>query len=921
MKKNFLLLFLMALLPLAGWAQAAEFGDVSLGKYAYGDPAFPAPLVRDQKGSLLNATEHYTIVDGAFTDEDCTDLIDTEGEMKAMKTDGTKYYRKIEGKVGSAFEGQSKVAYFTVDKCEITLTFTASSLDRFYGQDPVAVTKSMVSLSPAFKFSQTWDGVVTGDAPTYTTVDINAGTAKAVTFVTSASTWKADNYTFKYPEDFTLEIARKSITPAVTLGEEVLTYNGENQAPTITIKDGETVLPNDQFDITFSKTEGGTYGEDHATAGTWYVKVSGKTTGNYNGTKSDLGPFTIAQKALNVYVDDLEKEYTGAEVNIDDAKVLYSGLVGTDASTKNPFGASAYTVGFAAAVPHINVGSYNLKPVAGSLSGNYENYNISLKESGKVTVTPKAITIKPANDLEKEFGENDAFVSTDIDASEAVAGDVTNIQGSYTIVRSDASDNTVGTHAGVLSLTKKAESALTDAQKTTLANYTITTGTNDFKITSAKLYVYPKSVTITYGDETPELVVATSEDVTLTKTPTVKFKDGAAPTNVGTYVLTLEGEAAAEGYEVELMDGQYTIETKALTPVIATQTIAKEATVEALDQSKVTFEGLVGEDLIGYSLKFGTSVTTDADKTWDAGIAIETKTVTGMKNANYTIDWNATGKLIVGAGTADAIEFTSVDADATTIANQYGETQNVTIKFAPRNGRDYGDGAADIEWKAAKWTTMVLPFDISVAELSQALGYAIVNVIDATRTVVDGTGSKFYGKLTMTGGNGSDEVLKANKPFLVKIAGNMDPAENYNFGSRLIVKADDTSVDAGGNCTFVGTYVNKTVTKDDEAAIWFMNGDEDGWQYIGSSSSATWTIRPFEAYIDMSNVPAASRNITFYAEEIDGTVTAIKGISVDENGRAKMNAEGWYNLNGMKLQGAPIQKGVYIYNGKKYVVK
>lgn len=920
MKKNFLLLFLMALLPLAGWAQTAEFGDVSLGKYAYGDATFPAPLVRDQKGSILNATEHYTIVDGAFTDEACTQAITTDVQKAAMKTDGTKYYRKIEGKVGSAFEGQSKVAYFTVDKCEITLTFTANSLDRTYGQDPVAVTKSMVTLSPALKFSQTWDGVVTGDAPTYTTVDNNAETAKAVTFVTSASTWKAENYTFKYPEDFTLTIARKPITPAVTLGSEVLTYNGENQAPTITIKDGETVLPNAQFDITFSKTEGGTYGEDHATAGTWYVKVSGKTTGNYSGTKIDQGPFTIAKKDLNVYVDDLEKEYTGSEVVITDAKVLYSGLVGADASTKNPFGADAYTVMFAAAVPHINVGSYNLKPFAGTLVGNYANYNISLKESGKVTVTPKAITIKPANDLKKEFGKDDAFVSTDIDASEAVAGDVTNIQGSYTIVRSDASDNTVGTHAGVLSLTKKAESALTPAQKTTLANYTITTGTNDFKITSAKLYVYPKSVTITYGDETPALVLATSEDVTLTKTPTVKFKDGAAPTNVGTYVLTLEGEAAAEGYEVELMDGQYTIEPKALTPVIATQTIEKNATVDALDQTKVTFEGLVGEDIIGYNLKFATGVNVTTDNTNDAGIAIEAKTVPGMKNTNYTIAWTATGKLIVGEGSTAAIAFTSENTDAHIIDDQAGETQNVTINFAPRNGRNYGSGAPT-NWKAKQWTTMVLPFDISVADLSKALGYAIVNVIDRDRTEVDGTSSKFYGKLTMTGGNGSTEVLKANKPFLVKIASDMDPLEAYYFGKRLIVKDDNTSVDAGKGCKFVGTYVNKTVTKNDEAAIWFMNGDENGWQFIGATSSATWTIVPFEAYIDMSNLPAASRNITFYAEEIDGTVTAIKGISVDENGRAKLNAEGWYNLNGMKLQGAPIQKGVYIYNGKKYVVK
>ena len=30
---------------------------------------------------------------------------------------------------------------------------------------------------------------------------------------------------------------------------------------------------------------------------------------------------------------------------------------------------------------------------------------------------------------------------------------------------------------------------------------------------------------------------------------------------------------------------------------------------------------------------------------------------------------------------------------------------------------------------------------------------------------------------------------------------------------------------------------------------------------------------------------------------------------------------GWYTINGTKLQAAPTQKGIYIFNGKKLVVK
>jgi hypothetical protein len=37
------------------------------------------------------------------------------------------------------------------------------------------------------------------------------------------------------------------------------------------------------------------------------------------------------------------------------------------------------------------------------------------------------------------------------------------------------------------------------------------------------------------------------------------------------------------------------------------------------------------------------------------------------------------------------------------------------------------------------------------------------------------------------------------------------------------------------------------------------------------------------------------------------------------NGQWSMDT--WYDLNGRKLQAAPTKKGVYLFNGKKVVVK
>ena len=42
-------------------------------------------------------------------------------------------------------------------------------------------------------------------------------------------------------------------------------------------------------------------------------------------------------------------------------------------------------------------------------------------------------------------------------------------------------------------------------------------------------------------------------------------------------------------------------------------------------------------------------------------------------------------------------------------------------------------------------------------------------------------------------------------------------------------------------------------------------------------------------------------------------IDAIENVTIDN--------EGWYDLQGRKLQSAPNRKGIYIHNGKKVVVR
>jgi hypothetical protein len=394
---------------------------------------------------------------------------------------------------------------------------------------------------------------------------------------------------------------------------------------------------------------------------------------------------------------------------------------------------------------------------------------------------------------------------------------------------------------------------------------------------------------------------------------------------VGTdYEFTLTG-ATSTNYAVTISNGTYKVNAADITLYAKDQAINWSVDPTAQPNTTVEDETVAIAD---GELKCGDALTDVIASINIAGTKVGNNniTLTAATNTNYNITVNKDavgndkiGNLTVTGGVTIALG--EGGNDLQTITDYAGKEVTVTIDFAgTRNGRNLG---GERNWVKENWVTLTLPFDITVAQLSQKLGYAIVNEINPDKTVVNGTSSEFYGKLTMKGAYG-EEYLPANKPILVKITddiANVGTAGKVDFGSQLIVAPTDLTVDAGKGAKFVGTYASKTVTSGDDANIWFMiGGGYDKWAYIMSTSAATWTIAPFEAYIDMSNLPAGARSMTFYFEEIDGTKTAIKSIDAD-NLNAKQSAEGMYNLNGMKLNSVPTQKGVYIQNGKKIVIK
>ena len=73
-------------------------------------------------------------------------------------------------------------------------------------------------------------------------------------------------------------------------------------------------------------------------------------------------------------------------------------------------------------------------------------------------------------------------------------------------------------------------------------------------------------------------------------------------------------------------------------------------------------------------------------------------------------------------------------------------------------------------------------------------------------------------------------------------------------------------------------------------------------------------LLPFQAYVEHKGSNPAPP--FFVVGDLGGDTTGIM-----DNRRETITNNYWYTLDGRKLQGKPTQKGVYITNGKKVIIK
>jgi len=187
----------------------------------------------------------------------------------------------------------------------------------------------------------------------------------------------------------------------------------------------------------------------------------------------------------------------------------------------------------------------------------------------------------------------------------------------------------------------------------------------------------------------------------------------------------------------------------------------------------------------------------------------------------------------------------------------------------------------------------------------------------------------------------------ANKPYLFKADIPSDKSEGDAVDINLFGTVDSsvsasagTTTNTDGDWTFYGTYARL------EYGAAPMNGNVYGFaantnesgtgddyvagEFVRAVSGAS--VKPFRAFLTYTgseeslNANARSKvrgaanglpeSITVRLLGKDGEINGIGTITLSTG---EFSTEGWYSLDGRKLDGKPTKKGLYIHNGRKIV--
>lgn len=214
------------------------------------------------------------------------------------------------------------------------------------------------------------------------------------------------------------------------------------------------------------------------------------------------------------------------------------------------------------------------------------------------------------------------------------------------------------------------------------------------------------------------------------------------------------------------------------------------------------------------------------------------------------------------------------------------------------------------------WETIALPFTV------QSITHESHGVLEPFGI---NNGYPFWLRQLGSDGLARATVLEANVPFLICMPNNSVYPSVYNQVGNVTFSSSNVTVPETHPLEMFGANVILTPAFQNQAAgsdIFTLNvGEAQGSYPEGSVFISNYrSVRPFQCYVRHSSQARGTDDIQFIPLTSigggDDTTAIMEIIQPAANGTGD-----WYSLDGRKLSSKPTQKGIYIQNGKKIVIK
>ena len=190
------------------------------------------------------------------------------------------------------------------------------------------------------------------------------------------------------------------------------------------------------------------------------------------------------------------------------------------------------------------------------------------------------------------------------------------------------------------------------------------------------------------------------------------------------------------------------------------------------------------------------------------------------------------------------------------------------------------------------------------------------------RTLASSTFDSSTGTLTLNfTASGAVTTMEAGKPYLIKWSNtgvNLMEADLVFSGVTIRSSTNDVTCDLGddGSVIFKGTNAKKEYTATDHTIL--LLGTDNKLYYPQSGAS----IGAQRAYFQLNGLTAGDQANNARAFVLNfGDDDSTLGVTTPLSDGRGAGGEAWYSVSGQRLNAKPTQRGIYINNGKKIIIK